>query len=174
MPTPESFAYEERDGVGIITLDRPDCTGINRPPRPSAPVVELAQGETVAIVVDPGDPDADQVHTIELIDGPLRGWTDGRTFTADLFQIGGDSVVLRVTDDGEPALSATVEVPIRVYPAGFLEHDAPEAPRSGGCATVRPLRRSTSGRPRHPHPADRPGRSHTDPGPPALRLPTRR
>lgn len=152
-----------------ITLPRPDCTGINRPPQPTVPLVELSQGESIDFTVLPNDPDAEQTHTIELVRGPEHGTYDGDyVYSASPFQTGADSLVLRVTDDGQPALSNLVEVQIRVYPAGHLPHDAPNTPRRRGCSTLRSPLPSTPDLLRRRHPAGRRDRSRTDPAPPGL------
>lgn len=121
------------------TLARPDCTGLNRPPQPSAPDIELAQGDSIVIDLDPGDPDAGDTHTVTVLEGPERGsYVDG-VFTAEPFQVGATSMLFEVTDDGTPPLSNQLRVPIRVYPAGHLDHDAPPAPGRGCNSVVAPL-----------------------------------
>lgn len=153
-----------------LTLERPDCTGLNRPPQPVDTVLELVQGQRVPVQLDAGDPDAGDTHTLELVEGPAFGtWIDG-DYQAAPFQMGVDQVRLRVTDDGEPPLSNLVDVELRVYPAGHLPSDAPPAPRRG-CQTaagagwlVWLTACCSRRRSRRPCPAGRPDRSRTGPG----------
>ncbi|MEZ4319341.1 MAG: trypsin-like serine protease [Myxococcota bacterium] len=117
-----------------VVLDRPDgCEGFNRPPSPTADPIEVTQGRSAAITLEPNDPDSADTHTVRVVVPPERGSVSSDlVFTAEPFQLGPDRVVLEVTDSGTPARSATIEVPIAVYPAGFLDDEIGEAP--GGCA----------------------------------------
>jgi len=103
-------------------LPGPDC-GLprNRPPEPSADPLRLGQGETASAWVDPNDPDAGDDHTWEVTVPPVHGTAEmlvaGEVrYTADTDYVGEDRLTVLVTDDGQPPLSAAVDVVVDVIP----------------------------------------------------------
>ena len=119
--------------VSGATLPRPEgCEDFNRPPRPMANTLELTQGRSATIEIDPNDPDPGDSHQFLVVEGPERGFiSEELVFTAEPFQVGPDRVVIEVVDDGTPPQRATLAVDIAVYPAGWL--DEPTEELSGGC-----------------------------------------
>ena len=101
------------------TLPRPECDGRNRIPSPTAEPIEVVRGATGGARIDPHDPDDRQHHTFAIVEPPAHGLAqvdpDGAVYylAPDVF-VGDDAVTIEVTDDGEPPLSARVEIPIRV------------------------------------------------------------
>jgi uncharacterized protein (TIGR03382 family) len=98
------------------------------------PIVAPAGGFG-ATVVDPGDADVDDTHRFEVVKPPEHGHvelTEAGTviYGAPYWFEGDDRVVVRVTDDGEPPLSAEFEIPITVGSDGRLDV------RPRGCSTA--------------------------------------
>lgn len=103
---------EDVTGVAI-----PEST-CNSPPEPENIEVELRAGEEVDIELEARDPDAGDSHTFEIASEPEEGEAeldgDELVYTADRRASGKDTVVIVVTDDGDPALSATFEVELDI------------------------------------------------------------
>ncbi|MCB9673728.1 MAG: trypsin-like serine protease [Alphaproteobacteria bacterium] len=125
------------ESAGGIVLERPSgCEDTNRPPQPVAETAKVTQGLSVALDIDPNDPNPSDTHTFRVVDPPARGWvSDDLVFTAEPFQLGEDAVLVEVTDSGTPPRVALVEVPIWVYPAGALAEDV-SPPDGCGCRSV--------------------------------------
>lgn len=104
-----------------IALPRPDCEGINRTPTATAAPLTVTLGQTAATLITVDDPDADQTHTFSFLTPPERGFAqldpDGALYyLAPDDGLGSDLAVVSVTDNGMPPRSATVEIPITIYP----------------------------------------------------------
>jgi secreted trypsin-like serine protease len=101
-----------------ITLDRPDCS-TNAYPEPTADDLVIAKNRDGSTKVFPNDPDDDQTHTFEITAAPAHGAAviaaDGTlTVTPERGFEGDDTVTVTVTDNGDPARSADLDVPILV------------------------------------------------------------
>jgi endonuclease G len=118
-------------------VPRPDCAAPrNRAPEPVADPVRLAQGETTSAWVHPNDPDEEDSHTWEVLDPPIHGTAaflpDGELrYTANSEYVGEDGFTVLVTDDGQPPLSAPVEVRVDVLPI-FVERGTCACAGTGG------------------------------------------
>lgn len=101
-----------------VELPRPDCR-TNAAPEPTADELVIAKNREATTRVSPNDPDADQTHVFAIAAQPAHGAAvlaaDGTvTVTPDRGFLGEDSVTITVTDNGDPVLSADLEIPIRV------------------------------------------------------------
>lgn len=117
-----------REVTGLPFAD-PTCDGLNLPPHADTLDLRLSQGASIDLTPVVTDPDGADRHQIEVDVPPSRGRLDGLVYTADPFQLGRDTAVLRITDDGTPARSSLVTVNLTVQPAGLNA-----APPSSGCS----------------------------------------
>ena len=97
-------------------LPRPNCSDVpNRSPEPTAEPIEVSVGWGWT-TVEPNDPDGWNDHSFVVVDEPGYGrlsWPeDGIVYYVAYKPFLGrdDSFVVEVTDDGNPSLSAQVEV----------------------------------------------------------------
>src|SRR5262249_34665241 len=77
--------------------------------------------------VVPNDPDVEDMHVFAITTPPLNGTatvdaTGLVTYTPNPDFVGGDRLVVTVTDDGTPSLSGSVTIPVNVTQSsgGFL------------------------------------------------------
>jgi hypothetical protein len=125
-----------------VELPLPTCTTpVNHPPSPTVEPVRARAGVPIRVRLDPGDPDVRDAHAVEVARMPLYGdvtVADGEIVYLPFGDArGGDAFALRVTDDGSPALSAVVDVPVSVG----APYESPAAcdagpGRPGGAALV--------------------------------------
>ncbi len=113
----------------------PTC-GLNHAPRASAPMLEVVEGEAGQARVAVEDEDAGDWHRFEVLGPGSHGeaWVeeDGTVhYQARGGFTGEDVVRVRVTDDGEPALSTEVAVPVTVRSPG-----EPGEEPEGGCSAA--------------------------------------
>ncbi len=126
-------------------LTRPSCAPVgNQPPSPTAETLVVAAGASVAVQIDPGDPDPYDDHTYTLLESPLHGTvvlnsTGLVTYTADAGAHGYDALVVRV-DDGELSAELTLEANITGGDTGTGDDDTggedPGEPGGCGCASA--------------------------------------
>lgn len=136
-PRSDAFAawIEETTGLAMDWPDCPDEPEINVPPVARADGITVLQngavGSTVVEIID----DAEQTHTLTLLDQPPAGraWLEGdRVFVQpDTFSDEDYVLTVEVTDDGEPAESVVVELPVEVLGVTVID------PGSRGCETAR-------------------------------------
>ncbi len=121
---------EEETGVEI------QGASCNEPPAPEAIEEECDVGETIEITLLPNDPDADQSHEWAIVEEPDEGEVeidgDELIYTAPSKNrdAGKQTILLMVTDDGDPALSGTLEVEIDVEERGGCACNAAAAATS--------------------------------------------
>ena len=104
------------------TLTRPECgepPPPNEPPAPTAEGIAIDQGTSGQTTIIPNDPDAGDAHAFAITNGPASGRAEIDSsgllvYTPEASFSGTDAVVVTVTDDGEPNLSASVSVEIAV------------------------------------------------------------
>jgi len=114
-----------------IYLPRPDCEGINRPPRAEISPIHTGMNAPILAHIDLTDPNPEDLHHIEVETPPLQGAVllgpAGELLYRPAYGFTGlDPFTLRVTDDGLPPLSTTVAVDVRVH--------APHAGQTAGCS----------------------------------------
>lgn len=131
-PCGQGGIYERPDAVidwiesqTGATLVEPTC---NAAPAPTAQEIVVAAGDTASTAVAANDPDAGDSESYQVSVVPEHGTaeisaTGELSFTADTDYEGADQLTVRVTDNGQPALSGDVVVLITVTP-----NDA-----AGGC-----------------------------------------
>ncbi len=116
-------------------LPRPECEGWNYAPHPAAPDLDAIRGSIAAVRVDPHDPNPDDAHTFRIVEGPSQGGAivDAAGWVQYVLPLdavaGSDSVVVEVTDDGEPPQAGAVTIDIAIPEKSGV------AP-TGGCATT--------------------------------------
>lgn len=108
------------------TLTRPACEGVNRPPSPFAPPLRVPLGGSGETRIDPGDPNEDDAHTFELVEGATVGAaavSDDGLITYQSWRIAfvAPDLVVRVTDSQGEAALLTVPVDILVPAGGQLD-----------------------------------------------------
>ncbi|MFT4623645.1 MAG: hypothetical protein ACI8PZ_002301 [Myxococcota bacterium] len=117
------------EAVTGTALAEPDCTGVNRAPLAGTQSLQVARGDQVSVWLDPQDPDIDDQHRFEIDAPPDHGTAsvDGGllVYRAPSDVIGDVRLTVRVTDDGDPPLSATVVVDVEIVD---IDESAP-----GGC-----------------------------------------
>ncbi len=111
--------------VSGATLPAPDCI-TNTAPAPTADALTVPSGSTGTVLVDPGDPDADDEHTFSVVEGPSYGTAsidaDGLlSYTSEEGYTGEDEVVVVVTDLAEA--TGEVSIPITVMPRQSSDTD---------------------------------------------------
>ncbi len=136
-PRSDAFAawIEETTGLPLDWPDCPDEPEVNVPPVARADGITVLQngavGSTVVEIID----DADQSHTLTLLDQPPAGraWVGGdRVFVQpDAFSDDDYVLTIEVTDDGEPAESVVLELPVEVLGVAVVD------PATRGCETTR-------------------------------------
>ncbi len=91
----------------------------NRPPVPSASpgLIFITDGEQKSIEISPNDPDEGQHHTYEISRQATKGlataFSNGVvSYIPNVSSNGSDSFQVKVTDDGDPNLSGTVDITI--------------------------------------------------------------
>lgn len=125
---------EEQTG---LTLELPDCQGLNTAPQPWVDALALAPDEQALVQVDPGDPDAGQEHSYTLLDAPALGELslseDGALRYTALFP-GTEQLRIEVSDGLDSGV-ATLEV--EVLALGDTGGEA-SAPRGCACQSTGP------------------------------------
>ncbi|MCO4744268.1 MAG: trypsin-like serine protease [Proteobacteria bacterium] len=111
---------EEQTGIAI---DRPDCDNVsppaNRPPRPTAPGIDVMVGESGTTTIAPNDSDAAQTHTYAIDAMPAHGSASVDvngvvTYQANDSFVGGLAFSVTVTDNGDPVESGTARISVSV------------------------------------------------------------
>jgi hypothetical protein len=120
------------------TLRRPACGENHAPVASAEPVVLGPEEGSAAVRVNVADEDAGDLHRFEVTATPVGGTVsvarDGTVhYQPHAGFSGEDTVTLRVTDDGMPALSAELRLSITVQAAALPEAPAPE---QAGCAAT--------------------------------------
>ena len=116
------------------TLDRPSCDGVNRPPKPTALPIAIAQGGLATTRIEPGDPNGQDQHDFLVIRHPLvgrasvseTGWV---TYEAPTTLQGTFEIVVQVRDPG--GLTGEVTIPTTIYGPDVPSADPTPA---GGCS----------------------------------------
>lgn len=125
-----------------LTLPRPDCPdGANAPPVASLQgSLSVGEGEVGTLRVLANDPDPNDRHTFEIVAAPLHGQASIDAEGVLSYTAGwdhpDDHVTVRVTDDGVPRLSSTLQVPVRVLPV--LVQRAERSCTHGGALALGP------------------------------------
>jgi hypothetical protein len=126
LPCGDGGIYARADAVADwieqatgASLFRPDCEGVNVPPVPLAGEIRgYRGGPAVGQRVHPNDDNVDQRWSFRVVEPPAfgRAWLDGDLLVVapPRSTFGDTEVVVEVTDDGDPPLSASVTVPVRV------------------------------------------------------------
>lgn len=110
---------EDRTG---ITLGRPEC---NVPPEVTSEVVQVSAGKSERFKPEVTDPDSSD-YTLEVIRQGTKGTAEIRgkrvVYQADPDELGADTIVIRVTDDGTDLggspVGTDLEVEIEILEAG--------------------------------------------------------
>lgn len=135
VPCRDGGIYVRPDAVldwieDVTGVELPD-TPCNLPPEAGDLEVEVRAGEEVEVDLEAWDPDVGDSLSFEILEDPEEGEADldgdVLVYTADRRARGSDTVLLSVTDDGEPALSSTFEVSLEI-----------EARRGLGCGCATP------------------------------------
>ena len=102
--------------VSGVDMPEPDCTPNTVPAPVAEPIVteENTEGRTM---VDPGDPDIDDLHTFTLVESPQSGQAsideDGLVlYTPDEDFLGEDSLVVAVTDSRGESGEVSIDVSV--------------------------------------------------------------
>ena len=106
------------DWIEDVTGVEIPLTTCNSAPEPEDLEEEVDAGDTIEIDLEANDPDKGDSHTYEIVEDPDDGDAeiddDVLIYEADGDASGKDRLIIKVTDDGDPEMSATFEVEIDV------------------------------------------------------------
>ena len=106
---------EEND----VPIDRPNCDGANRSPRPDPTRLTLPAGASAKVVIDPRDPNPQDTHSFRVTARPALGEVQTTaagdlSYEAPSDARGQTTFTVDITDDGDPPLTGTTRVTVTI------------------------------------------------------------